>query len=289
MPTIEDVCQAAQQIPCSPSLLPEVVRLLNEPDAGIAELEAVIRRDPGLSAAVLKMANSAFFSAGHSFDNLTDAILRLGFKQTYRIAVSVSGGRWTSFDLSAYGWEPGDFCRHSFAVAVASRLLAEKTGKVVPELAFTAGMIHDAGKLALAYLGSDVLDPIRDYQDKEQCDWLSAEKAVLGFTHAEVTAALLKGWNFPPNLLEVALHYAFPTQASPENVDLLAIVHSGKHLAIQTGVGLGEDAFWTHLDPAAVEQLGMSEADLRAVLPDLIDSLKTLLHQELLTGKISFD
>ncbi|MFO7725289.1 MAG: HDOD domain-containing protein [Oceanipulchritudo sp.] len=289
MLTIEEVCQAAQQIPCSPSLLPEVVRLLNQPDAGIDELEGIIHRDPGLSAAVLKMANSAFFSSGQSFDNLSDAILRLGFKQTYRITVSVSGGRWNSFDLSAYGWQPGDFCRHSFAVAVASRFLAEKTEAIVPELAFTAGMIHDAGKLALAYMGTEYVDPIRDYQREHQCDWFAAERKVLGFTHAEVTGALLKNWNFPENLIDVGLHYATPASAREGNELLLAVVHGGKHLAIQTGVGLGEDAFWTPLDPTVIEQLGASEEDLRLILPDLIESLKALLHRELLTGKISFD
>lgn len=289
MPTIEEVCQAAEQIPCSPSLLPEVVSLLNQPDAGISDLESIIHRDPGLSAAVLKMANSAYFSSRVAFDNLNDAILRLGFKQTYRIAVSVSGGRWNSFDLSAYGWEPGDFCRHSFAVAVASRFLAEKTGAVDPELAFTAGMVHDAGKLALAYMGREYLDPIRDHQKERECDWLSAEKEVLGFTHAEITGALLKKWNFPENLIDVGLYYATPSSARAENALLLAVVHGGKHLAIQTGVGLGEDAFWTPLDPAAIEKLGVSEEDLRFIVPDLIDTLKRLLHRELLTGKISFE
>jgi HD-like signal output (HDOD) protein len=289
MPTIDDVCQAAQQLPCSPSLLPDVVKLLNERDAGISDLEAVIMKDPGLSAAVLKMANSAFFSSGLTFDNLTDAIFRLGFKQTYQIAVSVSGGRWNSYDLSAYGWEPGDFCRHSFAVAVTSRFLAEKTEKVLPELAFTAGMIHDAGKLALAYVGADIIDSVRKYQESNACDWVTAESEVLGFTHADVSGRLLQQWNFPSNLVQVGRYYLFPSKGDPENADLLALVHTAKHLAIQTGVGLGVDAFWTHLEDTAIERLGLSEEDLRLVLPDVIEALKALLHHELLTGKIRFE
>lgn len=289
MLTIEEICDQAQQLPCSPSLLPLVVNLLGRDDAGISDLEDIIRKDPGLSAAVLKMANSAMFSSGQVFDNLSDAILRLGFTQTYRITVSVTGGRWSSFDLSAYGWQPGDFCRHSFAVAVASRYVAAQTDKADPELAYTAGMMHDAGKLAIALVGHDLLDNVRLHQEQAHGSWLESEKAVLGFTHAELTAALMQRWHFPENLIEVGRHYAAPSLAPAELRGLVSVVHTGKHLAIQSGIGAGEDAFWTPLEPDSVAFLGLDEGQLQQMMPEVVATLQKLLHNEILTGKIRFD
>lgn len=289
MLTVQEICQKAQQLPCSPSILPQVVQLLSRDDAGISELESIIKRDPGLSAAVLKMANSAYFSAGQSFDHLSEAILRLGFKQTYRITVSVTGGRWSSFDLGAYGWQPGDFCRHSFAVAVSARLVAEHTSGADPELAYTAGLMHDAGKLALAYASLPSLDAVRRKQQLTRTDWLTAEQAVLGFTHADVTAALLSSWNFPSNLVEVGRHYASPAEADPEYGPLVNTVHAAKHLAIQTGIGAGEDAFWTPLEQDNIRSLGLEESEFQDLLPELVDILQKLLQKEILTGAIRFD
>lgn len=287
--TVQSICEKARELPCSPSNLPQVVELLSKEDAGIADLEEVILRDQALGAAVLKMANSVFFSGGRSFDSLAEAILRLGFRQTYRITVSVSGGRWSSTDIAAYGWQEGDFCRHSFAVAVASRKLADTTGLTDPDLAYTAGLMHDTGKLALAFAAGDRLDAVREYQKQESCDWMRAERKVLGFTHADVTAQLLSGWNFPEVLVQAGKHYAEPSKSPETFKPLVCIVHAAKHLATETGVGAGEDAFWIPLDQQSVEILRLEEADLQAMLPELVEVLEKLLSKEMYVGAIRFD
>ncbi|MEX0322914.1 MAG: HDOD domain-containing protein [Puniceicoccaceae bacterium] len=287
--TIAEICEKAKEMPCCPSILPQVMELLNRDDAGIMDLEDVILRDQALAAAVLKMANSAYFSGGRSFDNLSDAILRLGFRQTYRLTVTVSSGRWSSLDISAYGWQPGDFCRHSFAVAVASRLIAEKTGAADADLAYTAGLMHDAGKLALAYAAGDVLTQVREYQKEMVCDWISAEKEVLGFSHEDISASLLASWGFPEILIEVGKNYASPANVDAEFKGLVSVVHAGKHLAIQTGVGAGEDAFWTPLDQESIRILNLKESELQDLMPGLVDVLTKLLRKEIFTGAIRFE
>jgi HD-like signal output (HDOD) protein len=93
MITIEAICAQAEALPCSPGLLPKAVQLMQSEEAQLADLEHLILMDTGLSAAVLKMANSPAFASGRSFDSISEAVLRLGFRQTYRIVVAVLGGK----------------------------------------------------------------------------------------------------------------------------------------------------------------------------------------------------
>jgi len=285
---VADICEKAQEIPCSPSVLPSLLRLLNDENASIDEFQKIIRQDTGLSGSVLKLANSAYFGAGNQYDNLDQAILHLGFRQTYEAIASVAGGRWSSFDAKGYGWEPGDFCRHSFTVAIASELVAMETGVCKPELAYTAGLMQDAGKLAIAYVDPEGLESVRQHQAKAQCPWLESEQSILGFDHAEVCGALLEGWRFPETLIEAGRWYFAPSKASEANRSLVCCVHVGKHLAIETGIGGGEDAFWTNLEGEAVTSLNMDESDLRALLPALTERLRALLKDEIQSGRIRF-
>lgn len=287
--TIEQICDEAREIPCAPSLLPRLMEVLKREDAALHDLEDLITQDPGLSAAMLKVANSAYFSGGNTFDTVQDAIFRLGLKETYRLAVSVSAGRWGAREVEGYSWEPGDFCRHSFAVAVSSELVARETDSCSPDVAYTAGLMHDAGKLALAFVAGRELEKVWAVVQEKRCAWLEAEKEVFGFHHADVSKALLERWKFPENLLAVASCYANPGQAPQAYASLVRSVHTGKHLAIQTGIGVGEDAFWTNLDSSCVDLLGLDEESLRDLVPPLMARLEKMLRQNLVTGLPHFD
>lgn len=286
--TLESVCSGAQQLPCSPSLLPQVVSVLQDQDAQLEDLEQLINRDIGLSAAILKLVNSVSFNAGRSYDSLHEAILRLGMRETYRLVVSVLGGKWAAQDFNAFGWNPGDFCRHSFAVAVATRRIALAQKCVSSDLAYTAGLIHDVGKLALAYVCANELEAVRIHQERHGCLWTEAESAVLGFTHCEVSEELLRRWSFPANLIAVGRWYEHPDTAPDEHRDLVALVHYGKHLAIQTGIGGGEDAFFMALDESLLPQLRLSEKQLQAMVPDLVDELNRILGARVVAGRVDF-
>lgn len=288
MISVEEIIERSAEIPCSPSILPKAVHLLGSDDTSLDDLEQVIRQDPALSGAVLKLANSAAYSGSKTFDSLTEAVFRLGFKETYRLTVSLTGAQWTSIDYSAFGWEPGDFCRHSFAVGLGAQLVAKMSGKVSEEIAYTAGLMHDAGKLALAYCAADNLSAVGEHQRKTGGTWIDAEKAILGFSHADITAALFKKWGLPENLQEVALHYNRPSLAKPPYIDLVRVVHLGKHMALATGLGAGEDAFLIDVEEDALNAIGVQTEDLQMALPKLIKELQRFLRNELSVGAIRF-
>lgn len=265
------VCEMAKNLPCSPWLLPKIVKLLDNSSANAKDLENMIIKDSGLAAAILRMANSSYFAGAMQCESLSDAILRLGFKELYRVTASSIAGRWLSNEVTGgYGWEPGDLSKHSLCVAVASELLAKDSLKIKPELAYTAGLLHDVGKLALAYACTEQFETIRQYQLQANCSWRESEHSLLGYDHCDIGGALLQAWACPINLVQVACYYSRPKLAGPDSLDLVVHIHAAKHLAIQIGLGVGEEGFKTELDEEMLVQHGYTEELFMNKLPTIL-------------------
>ena len=276
--TLTEICIKAQEIPASPSILPVCLKLLEDDDASLQELSDLVKQDLGLSASVLKLANSAAFGGEVSFDSLDDAIFRLGFSLTYNLIVTAAGGRWNNISLDGYSWTPGDFFRHSLTVAVAAQKIAKMLEICDADLAYTAGLMHESGKLALAYACPEAISQARVLVDEQAYNWLQAEEQVLGFDHTQISRELLGGWSFPDSLLQVAAHYPKPSATSGEFLTLVEVVHLAKHLAIQTGIGVGEDAFWLEVDPSVLTHIVGDHANFEDVYATIVADVRNRLQ-----------
>lgn len=253
------------------------------------DLEAVICLDPALASSTLRLANSAYFGGGAAqIDNLSDALMRLGQREVYRLAALSLASRWMNQKTEGYRWEPGDFCRLSLVAAVAAEYLADRTGQVDPKTAYTAGLVHEIGKLAFAYSCSDRFPEIRKVQATGSIPWLVAEKQVIGFNHAEVGAELLRRWKFSPALVAVGTHNPPKSDAPAEFLPLLAHVHAAKYLAVTIGAGVAEDGFLFELNSSLLLEWGFSPEFLESSVPDVLDRAGRLLREKLTHGSLSF-
>lgn len=287
-PTFVETCEKALRLPCSPALLPRLVTVLEKEDSSIDDLEAVIRVDPALASSTLRLANSAFFGAGNPIENLSEALMRLGQKEVYRLAALSLASRWMNLKADGYSWEAGDFCRLALVTAVSAEYLAEQTGRVDPKTAYTAGLVQEIGKLAVAYSCADFFPAIRSLQHEKACTWLIAEKDVLGYNHAEVGAELLKRWKFSPSLVAVGIHNPPHSDAPAEYLPLLVHVHAAKYLAVTIGAGVAEDGFLFELNAPLLIEWGFSPEMLEAAIPDILDRAGKLLQEKLTHGPLSF-
>ncbi len=278
--SLTEVIKRAAALPAAPWLLPKLMEQLADPDSAADQVEALIKMDTGLASGTLRLANSAYFNNAMPCDSLSDAIVRLGFREIYRLATTKVASAWLSNEVHGYGWEPGDLYRHSLTVAVAADLLAKQSDKVEPEIAYTAGLLHDVGKLALAFVCSDQFDEVRYYQAREQCPWRVAERQIFGFDHTDVAGELLGKWKFPQSLVEVVRFYPRPGAASAELRPLVAHVHAAKHLALCLGTGVGEEGYQSELDEAALRQEGITPEMTESLLPAVLDISTKLLHNQ---------
>lgn len=267
------VLDMAKTIPCSPAVVPGLLALVQQDDVEIHSVERVIRMDTGLTTAVLRLANSAYFGTRRRCEDVDEAMLRLGTRTVYRLAATASAGRWLSHHVQGYGWQPGDLARHSLAVAIAAETLSSKLKIARPEISYTAGLIHDVGKLAMAYANLPALVEVENRAGEGSQSWQALEREEIGYDSQTVSKMLLQHWGFPSSLVAVGAYYSRPSEALPEDRPLVVLVHAAKHLALQLGYGVGSDGFYMELDEEALTLQGFTAELLEASLADVLDSI----------------
>jgi HD-like signal output (HDOD) protein len=267
-------------------LLPRLIELLQRPDTDVDELAALIQLDPVLASGTVRMANSVFFSGGSPVETVSQAVMRLGGRELYRLAALSMASRWMSVEADGYRWEAGDFCRASLVKAVAAEALAQRTGRAEPALAYTCGLVHEIGKLAVAFTCTPSFAAIRARREASGSTWLEAETEELGFNHASVSARLLSEWRFPAACIAVAACNPPNDTLPAEHRALAAHVHAAHHLASAFGAGQGEDAFLYRLDTELLAENGIDEGVMEATLPTVLERATKLLSERLSTGRI---
>ncbi|MDP1580881.1 MAG: HDOD domain-containing protein [Candidatus Didemnitutus sp.] len=284
-PTLSQVCAAALRLPCSPSLLPRLAQALQSDESSATEIEQLISLDSSLAAATLRLANSATFSRG-TIDTVEAAVFRLGAKEIYRLAALVLVSRWETPSIAALGWEPGDFCRKALCTAIAAEVLATTTERLDPQLAYTAGLVCDLGKLALSHSCGEFYGTIRAERERLHCTWEQAEHAVLGYHHAEVTSGLLRAWNFPAIFTAMAEFMTRPSEAPSDTMPLLSHLHAAKYLATAMGPGANDDSLLTNVHGAFLREWGFTAELLDAAMPTLLERAAERLGENLTHGLI---
>jgi len=284
-PTLEQVCERALRLPCSPALLPRLISALQSPDTSADDIAAIITVDPGLASSTLRLANSAFFAAGTPVESVAEAVMRLGQHELYRLAALALVSRW---ETGVGHGEAGDFCRHALCTAIAAEVLAGMSERVSPQTAYTAGLVCDVGKLAVAHACEGFHPAIRAYCASHGGTWTEAETAVLGYHHVQVGARLLRAWNFPPVLIAVAEHYLSPSHAPAEALPLIAHLHAAKYVATSFGPGVGEDGFLYSLNESFLLEWGFTPELLQETMPIVHERASARLKDKLSQGAVSF-
>jgi HD-like signal output (HDOD) protein len=289
VPTLDEVCERALRLPCSPTLLPRLVSVLEDVNASSQDIETIIRMDTALAGSTLRLANSAYFSSGgQKVESLSDAVMRLGSREIFRLAAMAMAGRWMAQPVQGFKWEPGDFCRRSLVCAVAAEYLAQQSGKCDPAVAYTAALIHEIGKLAIAYSCAEHMPAVRTKCETESIPWTKAEQAILGYDYAHAGAELLRRWNFPANLIAVA-EFQPPVATMPENVIELAVhVHAGQFLSVSLGAGAAEDGFLFDFNSDILVEHGFTADVLDMAFPEVLTRATKLLGEKLLRGAMTF-
>jgi putative nucleotidyltransferase with HDIG domain len=189
-------------VPSAPAIMFEILHILDDENAGLRDLFGAIERDPGLTAKVLKTANSSFFGQARTVDTVERAVTVLGVALVRSLAVSVAVFDTVGERLSAALVDR--IWHHSLATATTARLLATRTKLGDRDDAFTAGLLHDAGRMLLMRRFPEL------YRDPEaEAGIEDVERSHVGVDHGVVGGWLFDAWNLPPAIVQaVAQHHA---------------------------------------------------------------------------------
>jgi putative nucleotidyltransferase with HDIG domain len=216
-------------LPPTPTVLIKLIEMFRQPDADVDSIVQLLRRDPALSAEVLRRCNTSFFGSGSTVKDVNEAVYRLGFYEVYQITVSLFGMRALTSSSLVPEFPAEKLRRHSSIAAIAAGALARDVG--VPEgIAFTAALLHDVGKLAFALAEQDRYVALIDQCNRTGESLSKLEEKSFGFDHSKVGAQLLRHWGVPEELVLPVLDHTNST-ASTEEARLTLLTHSGSELA----------------------------------------------------------
>ncbi len=225
-----EILQKLDNIEDLPTLSPIAARvndMVGDPDTSVRDLSEVIEKDQPITTRILKLVNSAFFGLTTRVGNIPHALVLLGFNTVRNAVLSLSVIDSFSLKKNLEGFDISEFWRHSIAVAVTSRFMAEKTRLHSGDDSFTAGLLHDIGKFLLSQYFPDLFMKVRACVQGEGISFAEAEKKAIPVNHGQIGSHLAKRFRLPLALSDaIRYHHAPPKGAFQLSLNLILIVHA---------------------------------------------------------------
>ena len=223
------------KLPMMPLVATQMMELINTPETSASALAKVVEKDPAVSARVLKIANSSFYSMSRQVTSLSTAVVILGERtlKNLVLAASMRGMNQSFGKVEQMLWEDSMVC------ALGARYLASKLGLVDPEEAFMAGLFRHIGLVVINNQQGDAAEFIIKSMESKNLIMAEQERSIFGATHAEIGAAVLENWKLSELLSLVALHHsdiAFADQVDTNVVNMVCIVNIAGQLPGYFGI-----------------------------------------------------
>lgn len=223
-PDPEKINETLKSVRPIPQVALKILRLINEPEYDIRHLASEIKKDQIISARTLQLCNTAFFNRRGSIDSLEDAIIILGQDAIIKSVISVCVRQFFSQPKSSYSLCQGDLYHHALGTAIICERLAAKKGISHPASAYTAGLLHDIGKIVLDQHMPPESSLFYKKMREQPSGIIIAEKRILGIDHCEAGAYLAAAWELPETLECCIKYHHFP-EKSENRCPMVHIVH----------------------------------------------------------------
>ena len=227
--TIRRTVGALRDLPSLSSTYNALTLAVTNPDTSLQKIARIVERDVGISAKVLQLVNSAFFGVAYPITNIEHAVVYLGINTLRSLVLSLEVFRVFEPKTHLPGFCLEKLQHHAqIAAHIAARLPVPKH---LMDITMVAGMLHDVGKLILAWKFPERFKRLLEEAEEEQCPLHQVEERDYGFSHAEIGAYLLGLWGLPYILVEaVALHHG-PNRVPHQRFDAVSAVHAANLLA----------------------------------------------------------
>ena len=257
------IASVVKSFPCMPGTALKLLAMIDDPAMRVSQIEKILRQDPGLTANVLRMANSAYFGIPSKVGSIRQAVILLGLKRLIQMVIAACVSAIMDKPVPGYDLPPGELWRHSIAVSVAAEGLVKELKVDAGEEIFTAALLHDVGKLVLGEFVKDDLTQI-ETAVSEGIAFETAETIVLGTNHADTGAQILTNWSLPDEIVNAVRWHHAPEKAEKTST-MLDIVHVANFMSMMIGVGIGRDGLQHQPSVEVTDRLGLEPYHLEKV------------------------
>ncbi|MCA9628895.1 MAG: HDOD domain-containing protein [Myxococcales bacterium] len=265
-----------KRLPAFPAAVSELTRLLNDDMAGADDFERVIRVDTSLTASILRVANSAAFGLRRQVSSVAHAVSLLGLKRIYDISVAGAFEQVLPPTLNGYGIRAEEMWSHSAAVAILADGLATRLDLPIRGHVFTAGLLHDCGKLVISEFMEQGRQEILTHLVAGG-SMIQAEQTVLGTDHAVVGEAVIQQWELPEVLAEIVRYHHEPQSVEDlEDRRVVTCVHAASILAHSLGFGVDIGELQRRMDEEACVEAGLTVEMVEDTMAQGLDEIQAL-------------
>jgi putative nucleotidyltransferase with HDIG domain len=213
---IMSAIKMTDSIPSLPEVIYKINSLMEDDTVSVNYIGNLMTKDMSLSAKILKIVNSPFYGFPQRIYNLNLALVLLG-SNTLKSIIITSSVFDLMKDIMKGLWEHSLFC------GLTAKYIAKQINKnkqlIDEDLVFSAGLLHDIGKLIIAIQFKDDFDSIIKLAEEKKQIYSEAEKKVLDVSHAEVGYYLTKSWNYPASIyIPIRFHHDFMMLYKNENI-----------------------------------------------------------------------
>ena len=273
----EQIIKTVDELPPMPQTVIKAREIMADSKAGFKELAELFEADQAIAAKILKLANSPYYGIAGGVSSIQKASVVLGQK-TLGELITLSGVSGLLGDrLEGYGLDVGDLWKHSLAVAFGCRAITAKVDPSLESDAFTAGLLHDSGKLILDTYITERWQRFEDAMADGETSFLDAEKEVLELDHPEIASEVCKAWHIPDAISHAIRYHHLPSQSDESK--LAYIVHAADTIALMSGLGIGVDGTFYQMEAGTMEFLGLNEDDLGEVMGDMLSAVNKITEE----------
>ena len=264
--------RTVRDLPPMPQIMFKAQSIMADPGSSLKELAALVRNDQAIVAKTLRLANSAFYGLSGKVSTIEHAAVLLGSRAFAEFVAVSAASKLLKGTLKGYDADSNVLWRHSLAVAFGSKIIASRRQSQVTNDAFTAGIIHDAGKLILDRAIFERKEKFDEFLKDGRKTFLDAEKKILGFDHAEIASDICKKWHIPDSIAVSIRYHHTPSRS--EGDELAYILHVADGIAMMSDFGTGVDDVLYRLDDTAMEFLDLQDEDISDIMAEVYQSVK---------------
>lgn len=273
--TIEDIVDAELKIASFPDIFFKVKKAVDDSKNTAEHIAEVVGLDVGLSTQLLKLVNSPLYGFPSEINNLVRAVALIGGKELCTLALGLSTVGYFK-NIPPELIDMRSFWMHSLTCGVFSKVIAEKVDGVVPEIMFTAGLLHDIGRLILFKKMPYSAVQTMLFARENFVPLIEAEDMILGFNHSQIARCMLEKWNFPTILTEIISNHHSPNKSElPKEAGILQVADN---MALAVGIAEGGMYVLPGVNEEIWELLGIDADMLKTIVENYDYQIKELFN-----------
>ena len=268
MTDLKAIVAQIDQLEPVPPIATQILALAEDPDSSLTEISDLILNDPALTANLLKICNSAFFSLPRQVESVRDAIALMGLDQIVEIVLF--NGLSASFkkEMVGYGLGERKLWRHAVSSAHVAGILADRFGASQNKhLIYTAALVKDIGKLILGRFVAFSYEQINILVQSQGQSFNDAEHEVIGMSHEELGALVGKKWNFSDKMIYIIRHHHLSDESARQDFET-TLVYLADIICMMMGICTGADGLSYRFYGDVLNRMSLSDNDLQGIIAE---------------------